>query len=334
MSTGKDEAVEIKEELWNSFFAGERLACSRLITLADNYPEAIPQIRHKLIPHQKHAVRIGITGPPGVGKSTVTSSLARRAAIEGKSVGVIAVDPTSPFTGGAFLGDRVRMQNLIGMKNVFIRSLASRDGTGGLSPAAPYAADIFDAFGMEWILIETLGVGQAELDVLNCADFVILVLQPGAGDVIQALKTGILETGDMFLINKADLHGADNLMDSLNFMFDAGLGCHEHERPPILTSSADREEGMEDVYRHLSEKVRELKISDRLLEKRIARIDAEVRNNIRKSLWKRFIDVTSSEADIRKAAAELAEKGKSPYPFIEELMSRVEIILSKRVESK
>ena len=206
--------------LWADFLAGRRLACARLITLVENVPESVPEIRDRLIPLQRGGVRIGITGPPGVGKSTVTASLARRFLKAGRSVGIIAVDPSSPFTGGAFLGDRVRMQSVLDDDRAFIRSLASRDGHGGLSPATPFAADVLDAFGMDRILIETVGVGQTELDVLDCADLVVLVLQPATGDVIQALKAGILEIADLFLINKADLPGAESLLESLRFLFE------------------------------------------------------------------------------------------------------------------
>src|SRR6185369_14176296 len=157
--------------------------------------------------------------PPGVGKSTLSSAIAHGLAEKGHRVGVIAVDPTSPFTGGAFMGDRVRMDKLAGDRRIYIRSMASRQGHGGLSPTTPYVADVLEGYGMDRILIETVGVGQAELDVLRCADIVLLVLQPSTGDAIQTLKAGIIEAADLIVVNKSDLPGTDSVLASLRFLF-------------------------------------------------------------------------------------------------------------------
>lgn len=316
----------IRNNLWDDFSAGSRLACARLISAVENEAEALPEILDRVLPAQKGGLRIGITGPPGVGKSTVTAALAGRAVRAGRRVGVLAVDPTSPFSGGAFLGDRVRMQEL--GDRVFIRSMASRDGHGGLSPATPYAADVLDAFGLDRIFIETVGVGQAELDVLGCADLVVLVLQPGTGDVIQALKAGIIEAADLFLVNKSDLQGTEALLDSLRFLMDISPARKDRPFPPVLEASALQDRGMDEVHAEIERLIRVCVESGRYRDKRRARLEQEIRSAIQRELWSGYEALAGAEAAIRAAAETLAASGGSPYPFIREACARVRIHLA------
>lgn len=317
MSPNRYLIPSISPQLWGEFFRGSRLACARLITKVENDLESIAEIRDRLIPHRKGAVRVGITGPPGVGKSTVTAGLVRQAVHQGHSVGVIAVDPTSPFTGGAFLGDRVRMQNLMGNDRVFIRSLASRHGHGGLSPATPHVAEVMDAFGMDRIFIETVGVGQAELDILTCADLTLLVLQPGTGDVIQTLKAGIIEAADLFLVNKADLPGTDSLLEALGFLFEIRAHGDIDTHPPILTATAVKDEGLEKVYSETERLIQCLIQSGRYQDKKREQMEREIRESLQQTLWDRFAAMTNAPEEIRTSPSVLFKKVNRPTPSLE-----------------
>ncbi|OGD18809.1 MAG: hypothetical protein A2Y70_05675 [Candidatus Aminicenantes bacterium RBG_13_64_14] len=321
--------MHFRQGLWEEFFKGDRLACARLITAVENEPEALPEVLDKVIPAQKGGIRVGVTGPPGVGKSTVTAALARRAVQSGHAVGILAVDPTSPFSGGAFLGDRVRMQDLGDDHRVFIRSMASRGGHGGLSPATPYAADVLDAFGLDRIFIETVGVGQAELDVLDCSDLVVLILQPGTGDVIQALKAGITEAADLFLINKADLQGTETLLDSLRFLMDISPVRKGRPFPPILEASALLDKGMDAVSAEVERLIQDCVGSGRYREKRRSRLEQEIRSAIQRKLWDGYSMLAGADDAIRAAAEEMIEKSGSPYPYIRRACSRIRIQLAE-----
>jgi LAO/AO transport system kinase len=319
----------IPPELWAGFIRGSRLACARMITAVEDHPELIPQIRHQLIPRLGTAVRVGITGPPGVGKSTITACLGRRAVEAGHSLGIIAVDPSSPFTGGAFLGDRVRMQGLDHDSKVFIRSQASREGHGGLSPSTPHVADILDAFGMDRILIETVGVGQAELDVLTCVDVIVLVLQPGTGDVIQSLKAGILEAADIIVVNKADTPGTDTLLESLRFTFDISARRAARPAPAILTASAIRDQGLDEVYTQLENRIRELVQSGQYHQKKRSLLEREITASIRDHLWDQFSALARIDDEIPNVVERIARKRQSPYPYIRKVCSQVKIQYKK-----
>ncbi|MET8702843.1 methylmalonyl Co-A mutase-associated GTPase MeaB [Kitasatospora sp. NPDC004723] len=231
---------------------GRPRAVARLISLVENAAPELREVMAALAPYTGHAYTVGLTGSPGVGKSTSTSALVSAYRRLGKRVGVLAVDPSSPFSGGALLGDRVRMQDHATDPEVFIRSMATRGHLGGLSWAAPQALRVLDAAGCDVILVETVGVGQSEVEIAAQADTTVVLLAPGMGDGIQAAKAGILEIGDVFVVNKADRDGADATARELNHMLGLGEARDAGDwRPPIVKTVAARGEGVDEVVEAL-----------------------------------------------------------------------------------
>jgi LAO/AO transport system kinase len=220
------------------------LALSKLISHVENRVPGYQELLDQLFVHTGHSYRIGITGPPGAGKSTLVDKLVRRLRAQGKTVGILACDPTSPFTGGALLGDRIRMQELVSDEGVFIRSMATRGSLGGLAKATQEVALLLEAFGFDWIMFETIGVGQVEVDIVQAADTTVLVLVPQSGDIIQAMKAGLMEIGDIFVVNKSDQGEADLAYRNLQTMLSLSMRVWA---PPIVKTVALQNHGIDEL---------------------------------------------------------------------------------------
>jgi LAO/AO transport system kinase len=265
--------IAATDQLISAALDGDRRSTARLISrVEDRHPEA-SAILTALFPRTGSAHVVGLTGAPGSGKSSLTDQLIRRVRSQGETIGVLAVDPSSPFTGGAILGDRIRMQDHAGDPGVYIRSLGSRGHLGGVSEATPKAIMILDALGFPYVLVETVGVGQAEVEIVESADTTVVVVNPGWGDSVQANKAGLLEIGDLFVVNKADRDGVGDAVRDLEQMLD--LGGHRDWRPPVLTTVATTGEGVAAVWEAIGDHRDHLEESGGLAANRSARLRGE-----------------------------------------------------------
>lgn len=299
---------------------GQPRAVARLISLVEDASPALREVMATLAPYTGRAHIIGITGSPGVGKSTSTNSVVRAYRARGLRVGVLAVDPSSPFSGGALLGDRVRMQDHSLDPEVYIRSMASRGHLGGLSWSTPQALRVLDAAGCEVILVETVGVGQSEVEIAGLADTTIVLLAPGMGDGIQAAKAGILEIGDIFVVNKADRDGADATVRDLRHMISLGeAGGTGAWRPPVVKTVASIGQGVEDVMAALDQHVDWLTSSGTLRARRENRATEEIQA-IALAAWRSRMAGLGSGQAIAELAAAVVDGTTDPYTAADQLM--------------
>jgi len=299
----------------------DKTAIARGISLVENESKQADELLKLLYKNTGHSYLIGITGPPGAGKSTLTNCLTRILREKGFSVGIIAVDPTSPFTGGALLGDRIRMQD-IGMDgSVFIRSMATRGSLGGLSKKAKEASEILDASGKDFIIIETVGVGQSELDIAQTADTTIVVLVPESGDVVQTMKAGLMEIGDIFVINKSDREGSEALGVALRTMLHLKMTKESDRQVPVVKTTATQNKGTDELYDFIIMHKQYLESKGKLQEKRkehlLKQINELVNNNLENKFWTK-----EKKKMLESSIGKISTREITPYDFVEDLFKK------------
>lgn len=299
---------------------GDARAVARLISLVEDESPLLREVMAALAPHAGRAHIVGITGSPGVGKSTSTSALVSAYRAVGQRVGVLAVDPSSPFSGGALLGDRVRMQDHATDAGVFIRSMASRGHLGGLAWSTPQALRVLDAAGFDVVLVETVGVGQSEVEIAGMADTTLVLLAPGMGDGIQAAKAGILEVGDIYVVNKADRDGVQNVTRDLRAMLALAERAPDAWSPPILKTVASRNEGVGEVVDAIDDRLAWMKGNGVLVERRRSRARDEIEAIAMTALRSRFAHL-HGDARLDVLAAKVADGDTDPYAAANELIA-------------
>ena len=298
----------------------DRRAIAQAISVVENDSREAASLLHDLAPKLGNAYRIGITGPPGAGKSTLTSEMTKALRKQSKTVGIIAIDPTSPFTGGALLGDRIRMQDVSMDRGVFVHSMATRGSLGGLSAKAKDAADIMDAAGFDIVIFETVGVGQSELDIAKAADTTIVVLVPESGDAVQAMKSGLMEIADFFVLNKSDREGAEQAVRALKTILTFRITHAEDEWiPDVISTVASKAKGIDEVLAEIERHKTHLLKTDTLIKKRVTRerdrIIELVESFLRVDFW-----TPERTKKLEKELLNVAAHKESSYEVAQELV--------------
>ena len=321
-----DREDETAVDLVEKMLAGSQRALAQLMSQVERHSAAVPQIMRQIAPALGKAYCVGITGPPGAGKSTVTDKLAAYARHQGQTVGIIAVDPTSPFSGGAILGDRIRMQQHYLDAGVFIRSMATRGSHGGLPQAAQGVRKLLDAFGKDLILIETVGVGQTELSIVEAADTTIVLLVPESGDTIQTMKAGIMEIADIFAINKSDRDGAERMLHDLRMLVHMHPPCTWWD-PPVLTTQAHKNLGIPELYAAISQHRQTLIETDQLRMRRRQHRHTELVALLQEHLMALLTAQLDRHAVLLALKEQVQEGILDPYTAVERIIARQDILL-------
>ena len=310
------------QQLVAELLQGNRRAAARLISQVENdEPEKISLLK-EIYPYSGNAYIIGITGAPGSGKSSLVDCLLEKIRSDGLTVGVIAVDPTSPFSGGAILGDRIRMQDHALDPGIFIRSMGTRGSLGGLSRATREAIQVLDAFGKDIVLVETVGVGQSEVDIVRTADTTLVVLTPAGGDSVQTIKAGIMEIADIFIINKADLPGAERTASEINAMLDMKSGTEW--RPPVIPAVSTRKEGIEELWVSLNSHRSYMEESGRLLEMRRQRVSRELTEQVEYLVKSRIWNQVKETIELDDLVEKIVLRKQDPYSAAHELLEKID----------
>jgi LAO/AO transport system kinase len=302
--------------------SGDVRALARAVSLVENDTESASEVLSGCFPYSGRALRIGVTGAPGAGKSTIVDKLARHYRGAGVTVGVVAVDPSSPFTGGAILGDRIRMQENLSDPGFYVRSMATRGSLGGLARTTADVASVIEASGKDVILIETVGVGQDEIDIVRLSDVTIVVLVPGMGDDVQSLKAGIMEIADLFVVNKADREGADRVEKEVRAM-QSLASSHGSWIPPVIKTIASTGEGIERLIEAVAQMKEWLESDGRMEARRRHYWRERITEMMRHALMRQVRRHGLSDAELEAYAAQVAGKQEDPYKLVPELVARV-----------
>lgn len=302
--------------------SGDPRALARAITTVENRAPESTELLKALFPHTGQARIIGLTGAPGAGKSTLVDQLAKEYRKQNKTVGIIAVDPTSPYTGGAILGDRIRMGSHFADPGIYIRSMATRGSLGGLAGTTSDVAAVLDASGRDLVLIETVGVGQDEVDIVRLAEITVVILVPGMGDDVQTIKAGIMEIADVFVINKSDREGAERVEREIRAMQSLSTRS-DSWTPPIVKTVASDGQGVPELAKAIASYEDYLRTHNLSLQKRVQNWQERLVEMLRESLLQRVLRDEMGDGAISRYAAEIAEHKRDPYSLVEEIVSRL-----------